>query len=250
MKLGAQFYTLRNRAATPEGLAECFREMHAIGYDNAQMSGICKVAPEFLRDLAVQYSLPITCTHSPFDRIVGDTDALIREHKIYGCPVIGLGCMPEQYFTPDLSGLQAFFRDTETARKKIADAGLRFAYHNHYKEFEVRGAKYFDVMIEECPDLNFILDTYWVKYSGEDTLAYIERIGAARMTNVHFKDMKEEPKGAICPCGEGVIDFRPVIALCDRLGIPNALVEQDNAPDLGDEFEQMKRSFTNLKPLF
>ena len=79
---------------------------------------------------------------------------------------------------------------------------------------------------------------------------YIKRIGPDRMTNIHFKDMASEPKGAICPCGEGVIDFAPVIKLCDSLGIPYALVEQDNAPDSGDSFAQMKISHDNLRPLF
>ena len=62
--------------------------------------------------------------------------------------------------------------------------------------------------------------------------------------------MKSEPRGEICPCGEGVIDFAPVVKLCDELGIVNALVEQDNAPDSGDSIGQMKTSYDNLKVLF
>ena len=62
--------------------------------------------------------------------------------------------------------------------------------------------------------------------------------------------MKNEPQGEICPCGVGVIDFAPVVKLCDEIGIPNALVEQDNAPSLGDSYEQMKISYNNLKDLF
>jgi hypothetical protein len=62
--------------------------------------------------------------------------------------------------------------------------------------------------------------------------------------------MKTEPKGEICPCGDGVIDFGPVVKLCNDLQIPYALVEQDNAPKLGDEFEQMASSFNHLKKFF
>ena len=138
-----------------------------------------------------------------------------------------------------------------TYEKKITDAGLRFAYHNHAFEFEdIGGAMAYDILIEEFPNLNFILDTYWVKYGGQCYLDYIKRIGAERMSNVHFKDMKEEPRGEICPCGVGVIDFAPVVELCNSLGIPNALVEQDNAPDTKDSFGQMKISCDNLKKYF
>ena len=62
--------------------------------------------------------------------------------------------------------------------------------------------------------------------------------------------MKTEPKGEICPCGVGVIDFAPVVKLCNELNIPNALVEQDNAPTLGDSYEQMSISYSNLAHLF
>ena len=62
--------------------------------------------------------------------------------------------------------------------------------------------------------------------------------------------MLTEPQGAICPCGDGVIDFAFILALCDRLGIPEALVEQDNAPETESSYACMKKSFDALAPLF
>ncbi len=250
MKLGAQFYSIRDKSTTPEDLRASFAEMKRIGYDVAQMSGICKIEAERLRDFSDEFSLPIVCTHSPFDRILNDTDALIKEHLIYRCPVVGLGAMPVEY-QGTLSGMRKFLADISEPMKKIKDAGLSFAYHNHAFEFVTEGgALLYDVMIEESPELNFILDTYWVKYGGYDAQEYIKKIGKERMNNVHLKDMLTEPKGEICPCGVGIIDFKPVITLCDSLGIENALVEQDNAPDSGDSHGQMAISFKNVKPLF
>ncbi|MBQ9070357.1 MAG: sugar phosphate isomerase/epimerase [Clostridia bacterium] len=250
MKLGAQFYTLREKNKTPEGLYNSFKEMKKIGYQVAQMSAICEIEPERLKAFSDEFELPITCTHSPYDRIVNDTDALIKEHKIYGCPVIGLGMMPKEY-RDTLEGARAFMDAIREPLKRINDAGLRFAYHNHAIEFvDLGGVCSYDLMIEELPTLNFILDTYWFKYADRSYLDYIKLLGNERLTNVHFKDMKTEPKGDICPCGEGTIDFAPVVKLCDELKIPYALVEQDNAPKLGDEYEQMATSFNNLKHLF
>lgn len=251
MKLGAQFFSIRNKTTTTEDLRLSFAKMKEIGYEIAQMSAICKIEPELLKSYSDEYQLPITCTHSPFDRIINDTDALIKEHIIYGCPVIGLGSMPNQY-RGSLDGAKEFLKLMENPIKKIQNSGLRFAYHNHAFEFEnSENTSIFDFMIEQSPDMNFILDTYWIKYGGRDYLEYIKLLGSAdRLTNVHFKDMASEPKGAICPCGNGVIDFRPVITLCDSLGIPNALVEQDNAPQSGDSWGQMQISFNNLKELF
>ena len=213
------------------------------------MSAICQIDAKLLKSYSDEFSLPITCTHSPFDRIINDTDNLIKEHLIYGCPTIGLGYMPNEFHED--RGVYDFIEALREPIRNIKAAGLNFAYHNHAFEFEmIDGKLMFDILIEELPELDFILDTYWVKYAGYDYLDYIRRIGPKRLKNIHFKDMKSEPKGDICPCGEGVIDFRPVIKLCDELGIVNALVEQDNAPDSGNSIGQMTISYNNLKNLF
>ena len=250
MKLGAQFYTLREKNKTPEGLYNSFKEVKKIGYQVVQMSAICKIEAERLKSFSDEFELPITCTHSAFDRIVGDTDALIKEHITYGCPVIGIGSMPNEY-RGSIEGARAFMDKIREPMKKMEAAGLRFAYHNHEFEFvDLGGVCSYDLLMEELPTLNFILDTYWFKYSDRSYLDYIKLMGNERLTNVHFKDMKTEPKGEICPCGEGTIDFAPVVKLCDDLKIPYALVEQDNAPKLGDEYEQLATSYNNLKHLF
>ncbi|MBE6537538.1 MAG: sugar phosphate isomerase/epimerase [Ruminococcaceae bacterium] len=250
MKLGAQFFTLRERNKTPEGLYESFKRVKEIGYQVVQMSAICQIEAERLKSFSEEFDLPITCTHSAFDRIVNDTDALIKEHITYGCPVIGIGSMPNEY-RGSIEGARAFMDIIREPIKKIEAAGLRFAYHNHDFEFvDLGGVCSYDLLMEELPSLNFILDTYWFKYAERSYLDYIKLMGNERLTNVHFKDMKTEPKGEICPCGVGTIDFAPVVKLCDNLKIPYALVEQDNAPKLGDEFEQLTTSFNNLKHLF
>ncbi len=249
MKLGAQFYSIRDNTSTPKDLYNAFKKIKDIGYEIAQMSAICQIEAEVLKSYSEEFSLDITCTHSPFDRIVNDTDNLIKEHKIYGCPTIGLGYMPNEYH--EGRGVYDFIDALREPLKKIRAAGLDLAYHNHAFEFEaVDGKLMFDILIDELPELNFIIDTYWVKYAGYDYLEYIRRLGPERVKNVHLKDMKNEPKGDICPCGVGVIDFAPVIKLCDELGIVNALVEQDNAPDSGDSIGQMAISYNNLKTLF
>lgn len=248
MKLGAQFYSIRDNTTTPEDLKNTFKKIKEIGYEIAQMSAICAIDPELLKSYTEEFDLPITCTHSPYDRIVNDTDKLIEEHKIYGCPTIGLGAMPEEFRGENV---YKFVEIIKEPIAKIKAAGLNFAYHNHAFEFEaVDGKLIYDILIDELPDLDFIIDTYWVKYAGYDYLEYIKKIGAKRIKNVHLKDMASEPKGEICPCGEGVIDFAPVVKLCDEMGIENALVEQDNAPDTNDSIGQMRISYNNLKSLF
>ena len=247
MKPGAQFFSIRDNTQSAEGLKRSFAEMKKIGYEVVQLSAIGPIEAEIIKSYVDEYSLPVTCTHQSFDNIVNNTEKTIKDHQIYGCPVIGLGSMPNEY-RGSIEGAREFLKAISEPMKKIEASGLKFAYHNHAFEFE--RVNVYDLFIEEAPSLNFILDTYWIKFAGYDHLDYIKKIGVERMTNVHFKDMLTEPKGDICPCGVGVIDFKPVVELCVSLGIPYALVEQDNAPSSGDSFGQMKISHDNLRPLF
>lgn len=248
MRLGAQFYSIRNHTQTPEGVEDAFRAMKEIGYQTVQLSGICKMDANELKRISKAYALPIVTTHTPFDRILNETDAVIAEHKIFGCPEIGLGSMPGEYHG-SIEGVRKFIKDFTPALEKIKAAGLRFAYHNHAFEFEdLGGTNAYEILINEMPDLFFIVDTYWLRYAGQDVEKTIERL-KDRIVCVHFKDMLCEPKGAICPCGDGIIDFAPILVLCDRLSIPEALVEQDNAPDT-DSYACMKKSFEGLRGIF
>ena len=248
MKLGAQFYSIRTACTTPEDLYASMRKIKDIGYDIIQISGVCDIEAERLKAYSEELALPITATHKAIDLILNDTDNLRAYHKIIGCPVIGLGSMPQQYRT-SVEGGRAFISSIKEAVKKINDAGLSFTYHNHSFEFNPieGGTNLFELLFEEFPEAHFLPDVYWIKHGGYDPYETLERIAkAGRVTNVHFKDMKTEPQGEICPCGAGIIDFAPLAKLCKSYGIENILVEQDNAPALGDVFEQMKFSYDHL----
>ena len=158
--------------------------------------------------------------------------------------------MPHEYLK-SAEGIREILKLTAEPIKKINAAGLTFAYHNHHFEFvDLGGVCAMDILLEENEAINFILDTYWVRRAGEDNLKMIKKIGAGRMQNIHLKDLSCEPDGPECPLGLGVIDFKPIVSLCDELGIPNALVEQDNAALTEDSFGQMKISYDNLHHLF
>ena len=248
MRLGAQFYSIRNHTQTPEGVEDAFCEMKKIGYTTVQLSAICKMDANELKRISEKYELPIVTTHTAPDRILNETEAVIAEHKIFGCPEIGIGSMPKEY-QDSIEGVRNFIQEFTPALQKIKAAGLRLAYHNHAFEFkDLGGTNAYEILINEMPDLYFIVDTYWLRYAGQDIEKTIERL-KDRIVSVHFKDMECEPQGKICPCGDGVIDFLPIMKLCDQLSIPEALVEQDNAPDT-DSYACMKKSFEGLRGIF
>lgn len=252
MKLGAQLYSVRNATQTPEELDQTFARLSAMGYENVQLSGVGAIEPERLRDISAKYGLPIVCTHSPYNRIIGDTEALIREHRIYGSPVIGLGSMPKNMRKGGREALDFFLSELAEPVQRIREAGLNFAYHNHAFEFTMlpEGEENaYDLMLRLCTDWQFIMDTYWVEYARHSAVEYVKKIGAHRLINIHFKDMADNEKRSICPCGKGTLDFAAIFEACRAVGVENVLVEQDNAPESPDAFADMEFSFRHLRPI-
>ena len=250
MKLGAQLFSVRQYLKTEEDLAKTFQRIKAMGYENVQLSGAAPFPAELIREVSQSSGLPIVCTHTAPDRIVNETEQVIAEHKMFGCPVIGMGMMPKDYHG-SREGLEAFFKQMEAPVQKILDAGLHFAYHNHAFEFDAfsDGGNIYDTMLEQKPDWHFIMDTYWVEFAGKSATDYIRRIGTDRLVNIHFKDMAKNEKRSICACGDGCLDFAKIFDVCQEIGVQNVLVEQDNASDAGDPFDEMEKSFRHLRPI-
>ena len=251
MKLGAQLYSLRTFAQNPEDLKNTILKVKDMGYQNVQFSGVAYMEPEVWAEISKATGMEIVCTHNSFDRIVNDTEKLIEEHKIFGCSVIGIGSMPNEY-RGSRAALENFFKAMEEPVKKIEAAGMHFAYHNHAFEFD----KFSDAdgcameaLIEEKPNWFLILDTGWVNFAGKNAAEYIEKIGGERLQCIHFKEFKEADPATICPCGEGFSNFPEIIAACKKVGVKNALVEQDNATNKPDPFDEMRRSVDYLLPL-
>ncbi len=251
MKLGAQLFSVRQFTQNYEDLRSTFGKLKDIGYDSVQVSAIGPIPAEKIAEASNDYSLPVTCTHTPLKRILEETDKVIEEHKIFGCSQIGIGWIdPKEYDTVEKA--TALIEKLSVPAKKIKAAGLSLAYHNHAAEFDdIGGTCFLDLMIDTFPEMHFILDTYWAVYADKDPIDYINKIGGARMENMHFKDMATAGKGKICACGNGILDFAKIYDAAEKAGVKNVMVEEDNAQDeYGDAFKEMAISYEHLKHLF
>jgi len=63
MKLGAQFYTLRDNCQDLNGLSESLKKVADIGYTTVQISGVCPYEPEWMRDELKKNGLECALTH-------------------------------------------------------------------------------------------------------------------------------------------------------------------------------------------
>lgn len=115
--------------------------------------------------------------------------------------------------------------------KRAKEAGLRFAWHNHDKEFvEVDGQLAFDMLMENTdPDYTTVqLDWYWVVKGGQDPVAYFRKY-PGRFELAHVKDMNNNRDGGISCVGQGIIDFDSIFAHTDTGGVRHFIVENERA---------------------
>lgn len=252
MNVGAQLYTVRQFTQTPEGIAETLKKVAAIGYRYVHCSKLGPIQPELLRDLLAENGLKCVVTHVDPERLLHETDDVIREHQIIGCNSVGMSIMPERY-RGSLNGLQAMIADFRPAIRQILDARLSFHYHNHDIEFiRANGRTLLDILLESLPEINLLLCAFWVQVGGGDPIEWIHRYGK-RITHIHLKDMAFG-QGAVgqgrimTPVLEGNMNYKGIIEACRQAGaVQNLIVEQDTCAT--DPFDCLKVSFENLSKL-
>ena len=253
MDAGLNLFSIRNLIATPEDYLATAHKLKDMGYACLQHSGAA-FDPELLVRVTKETGLPVVLTHVPMDRILHDTDALMREHDRFGCRNIGLGAMPREAILDAKTRVETIAA-LDAAAARMERSGFRFFYHHHHFEFfkTEEGRTVLDYMIEQAPHVRFTLDTYWVQYGGGDVAATAEKL-KGRIACVHLKDYrvvwdaeKKEFRPVFAPVGDGNIDFARLVPVLKKCGAEHFLVEQDNAAAAEDPLAEVGRSIRYIK---
>ena len=248
MIIGAQLYTVREHCRDLEGLEKTLERVARIGYKSVQLSGVCAYEGEWMKKRLDAFGLTADITHFAYDKIVGDTDAVIALHDAIGCHHIGLGYPPTGF---DPEGLDRMIGELYPALVKISQSGHRFMYHNHNKEYaRFDGKNYLDMLCERlAPELcGITLDAYWTMAAGADPACEIRKY-AGRVNCVHFKDMlfsAEDNATRMAAVGKGNMNYPEIIKACRDAGVTHIFVEQDNTYG-EDPFECLSQSYEYLK---
>ena len=258
MKAGLNLYSVRKLIETEKDFIETAKKLKAMGYDYMQFSG----APydhEMIKRVVDESGMPVVLTHVAFDRIVNDTEKLVEEHLSFGCKNIGLGTMPMENRSND-DEWKKRIDELNVAAEKIKSLGAKFFYHNHHFEFFrfKNGQTAFDYMIDDAPNFNFILDSYWVQVGGKNPETFVDRV-KGRIDCVHFKDYRMDRKinedgttefsSHFAPVGSGNLDFKAIAKKWVEAGAKYILVEQDDAWSYDDPLAQVKQSIDYIKTL-
>lgn len=247
--IAAQMYTLRDFCKTPPDIAASMKKVKAIGYDVVQLSALGPSDTTELKKILDGEGLKVCATHTSFQRMRDETEAVIEEHKILDCKYPAIGSMPGEYRSRE--GFSTFAKDATEVGKKLAAGGLIFGYHNHSFELERFDGKTGLEIIYAESDPKYVtaeIDTYWIQHGGGDPAWWIGQV-SGRIPLLHLKDMaiNNEMQQLMAEVGEGNLNWPAILDASRKAGVVWYIVEQDICQR--DPFESLAISLRNLKAM-
>lgn len=239
-------YTLRD--ATAADFQGTFEKVAKIGYHGVEFAGFGGLNATQIRKMLDGLGLKCAGAHEGVEHLQNDFNAVVDFHTEIGSKFVTIPSLPEE-LRKDEAGWKKTAGMLDELGAKYREKGLQLSYHNHAFEFTKYGEQYgLDLLYANAApeNLHAEIDTYWVKYGGEDPVAYLKRY-SNRLSLVHLKDMAGTPEREYCEIGEGILDIPGLFKAAEGAGTKWMIVEQDTCkrPPL----ESVKLSFENMKKL-
>ncbi len=258
--IGLQLYTIRDAMKTdaPGSL----KKVSDIGYKYLEMADYANgkfygYLPGDFKKMVNDLDMEILSSHasvSPKGISADEAKKMAEDHAKTGAKY----CMQPWIDEADrksIAGYQKMVAEWNKVGKIMKENGIQFGYHNHNFEFGTVEGKvpYFDVFLPEMDkDLMIMeLDLFWAEKAGINPVELFKKY-PGRFQLFHMKDMytKEAPffkteSTDFAPVGEGVINFKEILAAKKIAGMKYMFVEQDMTKD-GKPFDAIKTSIMNL----
>lgn len=242
--VSVQMYTLRD--LTAKDFLGTIEEVAKIGFGGVELAGTFNVSAKDLRKHVESLGLIISGAHVGIDPLTNDFEATTDYYHAAGVEHIIVPWLPPER----RKNWAEFGKSLNALGAKLKAKGMTLCYHNHDFEFAKEDGRYgLDLIFSNATheNLQAELDLYWVARAGENPAVYIKNF-ADRVPLVHVKDMAAGPEKRFAPVGTGVMDFAPIFAAAESLGIEWYVVEQDNCYDT-PPLEAIKTSMRNLREM-
>ena len=255
---GLALYTLRDdlSVALEKTLQQVSDEgydyIEAASYNDGKFYGLSPVA---FKSLLASMNLKPVSTHQGSvtldnaDQMIADVKAAGFTYFVVPVPPMGMFKFDRQTMSMGMNGTPKELLDIlNVLGEKCHAAGLQLLYHNH--DFELKKNEnnivILDYLLENTDPkyVNFQMDLFWVTKAGVDPLDYFNKY-PGRFLIWHVKD--KDDKGRFAPVGEGIIDFKRILAQKERSGMKYYMVEQDMTFDGLKPLEAFKISHKGLK---
>jgi sugar phosphate isomerase/epimerase len=222
LPIAAQLYTARdNMSNDVEGT---LRTVAAHGFEGVEFAGLYDTPVTQLRGLLDELGLAVPSAHVPLNQLEGDLDQVIETYSALGCSILVVPWLPE-----DRRGdYAALASSINRIAERVHAAGMRLAYHNHdFELVETGGQTGLDTLLQSTDPalVGFELDCGWTTKVGIDPLALMRKLDR-RLWLLHVKDVTAG--GEWTEAGQGVVDYKSIVAAAPDLGVQWLIVEHDN----------------------
>lgn len=225
-ELGAQLWSVRDVINTNlNGTLEALSRMGFSGIEPYGFDGnFYGVPARDFKNLCDSLDLKIYGTH---------TGITMENARTYAetAADIGMGFLVLPSFggrpTNSINDFKATADEMNRIGEVCKEFGVRFAYHNH--DFELRKIGEvlpYDILLQETEAglVSFQADTYFFAKMGLDPIPFFER-NPGRFSMLHVKDL--DFSGQSCIIGNGIIDFKTVVAASRKAGVELLIYEQE-----------------------
>lgn len=257
--VGLQLYTIRDAmAADVKGSLQKVSDM---GYKNLELADYSDgkfygFSPKEFKKMVNDMGMEIISSHTSVEAEGITTESaqkMADDHAELGVKYCVQPWVEEK--DRNIESYKKMIADWNEVGRIMKNVGIQFGYHNHNFEFKnLDGVvPYYDIFMPEM-DADLItmeIDLFWASKAGQDPVEIFNRY-PGRFQLFHLKDMftNEAPfydviKDDIAPVGEGVIDFKRILAAAYVAGMKYHFVEDDNQGN-GKPFEALETSISNL----
>lgn len=234
MRVTLQLYTVRDQLS--QDLEGTLAKVKAIGLEYVELAGAFGRSASEWRSLLDGLGLKASGSHVGLDLLSSDLDSVIADARTLGFEFVIVPWVSKDR----VAGKWAEFgKELEGYGRKLSQAGLQLAYHNHAFEFEGGGFE----KLYEASDPALVkaeIDVAWVQIGGDDPAAWITRL-SGRVPLIHAKDYDPDKQPQWTPAGQGRVDFDAVLAAARGAGVQFAGIELDESPI--DPLEAVKQSY-------
>ena len=246
--IACQLYTLRD--LTRNDFAHTVREVARIGYRAVELAGYgnLRTAPEVHKVLQNE-GMRVAASHTNVDALERNLSRVLDDAQALCTGTVVLSFLPEPR-RKDAAGWRASAAVLNHVGEECRRRGIDLAYHHHHFEFQKFDGQYALDLLWQSTDPQFLkaeLDTFWIRYGGEDPARYIAKVGA-RATHLHLKDLQRGPPPRFAEVGLGMLDFPGILKAAQDAGVRWGIVEQDETYDR-PPLDAVRVSFEKLTAL-
>jgi len=238
--LGLQLYSVREQLKTD--FDGTLAELGKLGYQEVESAGFQQKSAAEVKAALDKAKLRCVSAHHPLPQLQKSFDELLAFDKELG--VEYLICSSPGHKDPSSASNTMTLDDWRwnaeqfnRLGEKTAAAGIRFGYHNHFREFaKTEGVvPYMELLrLTDPSKVTMELDCGWAVVGGFKPVDLM-RDYPGRFSMLHVKDFKmdatagqegHEPK--VTELGQGSIDYRPIFAQAAKTQkLKHLFVEQE-----------------------